>query len=312
MTYLDYLNKHFPIRKSDHEKHNFREYVLKELKNKGIESRVEETQDGKNKNLIIGDPLNAKAIFVAHYDTPARSLFPNIMIPKNSLLFYSYQFVPILFLLVVSFTLAYIFGIVILNDERAYILSFLVLYYSIFFLMMRGFKNPYNYNDNTSGVATILSIIDKLSRDELKNVAFILFDNEEKGKKGSLAYFKDYKDDMSDKFLLNFDCVGNGDNVIFIANKKAINMSEFELLKNSFSSNESYILHFTDYKKAQSNSDHKSFPCGVACVVCKKSKGSLLYTPHIHTPKDVMVDNGNIDYLSKNICQFIRKLKENL
>ena len=309
MTHLDYINKNFPTRKSDNEKHNFREYVLQELKKKGIEARVEETKGGNNKNVIIGDPINAKVIFTAHYDTPARSLFPNIMIPKNSLLFYTYQFVPVIFLLLVSFTLAYLWGIVIMNDERAYIISFLVLYYGIFFLMMRGFKNPNNYNDNTSGVATVLSVIDKLSHDEINNVAFILFDNEEKGKKGSLSYFKDHKDEMNEKFLLNFDCVGNGDNVIFVANKNAMSMNEFDILKKSFPTDEGYLLHFLNYKEAQSNSDHKSFPCGVACVVCKKTKGGLLYTPHIHTPQDVVVDNGNIDYLSKNTCQFVRKLK---
>ena len=230
------------------------------------------------------------------------------MIPKNSFVFYLYQFVPVIFLLVVSITLSYLLGIVIFNDEKVYIVSFLVFYYGIFFLMMRGFKNPVNYNDNTSGVATVLSIVDRLSSEELKEVAFILFDNEEKGKKGSAAYVKDHKESMNEKFMINFDCVANGDNIVFIAQKGAVESKEYKLLEKSFSKDEKYSLDFTTYKKAQSNSDHKNFNCGVACVACKKAKNGLLYTPYIHTPKDVVADNGNIDYLAKNIHQFIKNI----
>jgi hypothetical protein len=257
---------------------------------------------------VIGDPKNSKAVFVAHYDTPARSLFPNIMIPKNPLVFYAYQFVPIIFLLIVSLLLSYFIGVVLLNDTNAYILSFLIFYYGIFFLMMKVFKNPCNYNDNTSGVATVLEIIDSLSDDELKNVAFILFDNEEKGKKGSSAYFKDHKDYMADKFVVNFDCVANGDNLIFIAQKDAVDSGEFKNLECSFEKSDEFSLDFCAYKEANSNSDHKNFPKGVGVVACKRSKNGLLYTPYIHTSRDVVASDKNIKYLSQNIIRFIKRL----
>ena len=96
MTHLDYLNQNYPTRKTEQEKSDFRKYIVDGLAEKGIEAKVETTKDGKNKNLVIGNPTNAKAVFTAHYDTPAHSLFPNIMIPKNRLVFYLYQFVPCL------------------------------------------------------------------------------------------------------------------------------------------------------------------------------------------------------------------------
>lgn len=309
MTRLDYINQNYPARKSDAEKHAFRRYVLESLGEKGIDARVEETKDGKNKNVIIGDPTTAKAVFTAHYDTPASSIFPNIMIPKNKLVFYLYQFVPVTFLLVISLTLSYLIGIVILNDISAYTGAFLVLYYGLFFLGMRVFTNKNNHNDNTSGVATVLSIADNISEADLKNVAFILFDNEEKGKKGSAAYFKDHKEAMQDKFLVNFDCVGNGDNIIFIAQKGAADSKEYKLLSEVFDTCAGFELDFCTSKEGNSNSDHKNFPMGVACVACKKTKGGLLYTPYIHTHKDVVADNGNIDFLTKNTCIFLQKLQ---
>lgn len=308
MSYLDYINQNFPARRTDVEKRNFRQYVKENLEEKGIQVNIELTKDGKNNNIIAGDPSKAKAVFTAHYDTPARSIFPNIMIPKNRLVFYLYQFVPIIFLLVVSFAFADIVGNLIFKDMTAYLMSFLVAYYGLFFGIMRAFKNKNNHNDNTSGVATVLSIIDELSTDELKNCAFILFDNEEKGKKGSKAYYKDHKEEMSDKFLINFDCVGNGNNVLFIAQKDAVDSSEYKKLENSFAKNDKYNLEFLTHKQADSNSDHKNFPKGVACVVCKESKRGLLYTPNIHTEKDIVANNSNIEFLTKNSCIFIRNI----
>lgn len=306
MTHLDYLNKHYPTRKSAKEKEDFRTYIIQMLAKKGVAAKIEKTKDGNNDNIIIGDPTAAKSVFTSHYDTPARSLFPNIMMPKHRAIFYAYQFVPIVFLLFVSFTFAYLVGTLIFNDMRAYLLSFLVAYYGLFFGIMRVFKNKNNYNDNTSGIATVLSIIDGLSSEELNDVAFILFDNEEKGKKGSKAYYKDHREEMKDKFLINLDCVGNGNNVIFIAQKDAVDSNEYETLKNAFAKEDKFDVVFLTHKQADSNSDHKNFPKGVACVVCKKAKNGLLYTPNIHTPNDTVVDNANIDFLTKNILSFIR------
>ncbi len=309
MTHLDYLNKNYPTRKSEEEKERFRKYIVEILSDKGIEARVEQTRDGKNKNIVIGDPTNAKAVFTAHYDTPARSLFPNIMIPKNKFVFWSYQFVPVIFLLAVSLMLAYLIGMVWLKDDRAYMLSFLVIYYGVFFLMMKAFKNPNNYNDNTSGVATVLTIIDNLSLEELEGVAFILFDNEEKGKKGSAAYYMDHKDKMNDQFLVNFDCVGNGDHILFIARRLALATHQYKLLQVVFEDSGDFTVEFCSDKEGNSNSDHKNFYKGVGCVACKKTKSGLMYTPSIHTPRDIVANNGNIDFLTKNICNFVRKIR---
>ena len=308
MTRLDYLNKNYPVRKTESEKSRFRAYIIDDLKKRGIGARVETSKDGKNNNVVIGDPTSAKTVFTAHYDTPSRSIFPNIMIPKNRPIFYAYQFVPIIFLLIVSFAFAHLIGNVIFKDDGVYYISFMVAYYGLFFGIMRGFKNKYNYNDNTSGVATLLSILDELSGDELNDISFILFDNEEKGKKGSKAYSKDNCDKMKDRFLVNFDCVANGKNIIFIAEKGAVDSDKYKCLSSCFKSDGEYNVEFLTHQQAQSNSDHKNFPMGVACLACQKSKHGLLYTPNIHTHKDTVADNANIDYLAKNAVSFVRKM----
>ncbi len=312
MSHLDELNEKYPVRRTAEEKAAFRKHITEYVASKGGQGRTETTKNGKNENVVIGNPLTADIVFTAHYDTPGRSLFPNIMIPRNQVLFYAYQFVPVIVLLALTFLLTIIGGVIgalIMGyvEERLIFVLFLLFYYTIFYLMFFAFKNPKNYNDNTSGVATLLEIFDKLNSTQLQKTAFIFFDNEEKGKKGSKEYFADHKEQMKNKLLINFDCVGNGEHILFIAKKGAENLPVYQALQEVFRSEmgETYKIEFYPMKGSESNSDYKNFPCGVGCMACKKTKGGLLYADKIHTPKDVEVCDENITFISDKIVKYL-------
>lgn len=310
MTHLDYLNANYPMRRTKEQKAAFQKHVTESLQAKGITAKIEKTKDGKNENIVVGDPLTAKAVFTAHYDTPGRALFPNIMIPRNQALFWMYQFVPILVMVAIMFLVGIIAGVACILitgdiDERVALIAALLGYYIAFYFMFFAFSNKNNYNDNTSGVATLLSIIDKLSEEQLRETAFIFFDNEEKGKKGSKAYFADHKAEMASKLVINFDCVGHGNNIVFIAKPEAEKLAAYNVLCQSFPSANGFETAFYPKKGSQSNSDYLNFPCGVGCMACKKSKKGLLYTPYIHTKKDIVVDNANIEFLVDGATKFL-------
>lgn len=304
MSYLDEINQKHPKRRSDAEKGDFRKYVKEKMESRGIKVLDEATSDAKNTNIVIGDPANAKAVFTAHYDTPASSIFPNIMIPRNIFLFWIYQFVPIIVLLALSLGCGYLVSAIAGGNMGAFLLGYLVVYYALYILFFRSFSNKNNYNDNTSGVATVLSLIDKLSDSERENVAFILFDNEEKGKKGSKAYFRDHENEMCSKLIINFDCVGNGNNIIFISKKGAEESPYHDKLKEAFVSNESFNVLFYPTKLSESNSDYKSFPAGIGCMACKLGKLGMYYTPRIHTKFDTVADNSNIEFICDCAAKF--------
>ena len=308
MSILDSLIKDCPVRKSARQKESFRGFITDTLAKKNIEARVERTKNGKNDNIVIGNPEGAKAIFTAHYDTPCASLFPNIMIPRNLLLFWLYQFLPLIALVGISLLGGYLVGISVLGSYEAFLVCFLALYYSGYFLGFRTFENKNNANDNTSGVATVMSIIERLDDATLGSTAFILFDNEEKGKKGSKAYFADHADFMKDKLLINFDCVGVGEHIVFIAKPEAEAREEYRALYESFNDDGKYTVHFYGTRGSESNSDYKSFPLGVGCMACKSTKGGLLYTPDIHTSRDITASNDNINYIADGVCEFIRRI----
>ena len=175
-------------------------------------------------------------------------------------------------------------------------------------MALRTFTNKHNANDNTSGVATVLSMIEKLDKDALGRVAFILFDNEEKGLKGAKAYNNAHKAQMQDKLLINFDCVANGKNILFIAKPKAEGNPCYALVKESFNKTEDFNVEFYPLKGSVSNSDYKKFEQGVCCVACKRAKNGFLYTPYIHTAKDVVADSKNVEFLSDCATEYVNKL----
>ena len=81
--YLAFLNEKFPIRRSKEQKEEFIKYVKEEISGYNVDV---ETLEKEHNNILIGDVENAKVVFTAHYDTPATSIVPNLMLPKNKVL----------------------------------------------------------------------------------------------------------------------------------------------------------------------------------------------------------------------------------
>ena len=308
MTLLDFLNEKYPVRRTKEQKKAFQDFVLDKFVSGSKKAVIETTKDGKNENIIIGNPLTAKVVCTAHYDTPMSSLFPNLMLPRSTAAFILYQVLTVLPLIAIALIPTLIVNAIHPLSTQERLLMVLVLYYVSWYLMFLAFKNPKNHNDNTSGVSVVLSLAERLDEAKRNSVAFILFDNEEKGKKGSKAYFADHKEEMKDRVVLNFDCVGNGENFLFIAMEGAEQKAEYKLLKEHLESAAGYQTYFYPAKGSHSNSDHKNFPCGVGCEACKRTKGGIFYTPRIHTPRDIVADNANIEFLVSSVERYLRVL----
>ena len=301
--YLNHVNDLYPIRRKEEQKESFRKYVLEEAQKLGYDAKVEKIKE--HNNVVIGNPEKAKVIFTAHYDTPAASLLPNLMMPRNIILGYLYVFGYPIILSLLCLAIAY--GIVELSKlpfETTAII-FVVLYLGSFYLMTRTFVNKHNKNDNTSGVSTILSL---MSQNQGKEVAYILFDNEEKGLLGSKAYNKTHKEFLENKLVINLDCVGFGKNLIFISKKDALKHEYYELLKSSVLETNEYTVNFYGTKGSMSNSDYKNFKCGIGLMTCGKKKLVGFCTPRIHTKYDTLADVRNIEFITENLTNFINKI----
>jgi len=300
--YLSEINTLFPVRRSDEEKAKLYDYIRAEL---GEDRVNKETLEKKHNNIIIDDVSEARVVITAHYDTPAASLMPNFMMPANkvigTLIHLCYPLALAIFSLLLAFGLGWIFNL----GDTAPIFIYLVLYFGLYFCSTRLIANKNNKNDNTSGVATLLTIAGNISSEK---VAFILFDNEEKGLLGSKAYNKKYKRLMADKLVINFDCVGNGDQIIFIAKELVEKLPEYELLKTAATPEGGFEVHHLPFKKSLGNSDHKSFPCSVGVMAASKGKFIKFITGRIHTPRDTVADSKNVHFLTERMTEFIDQI----
>ncbi len=303
--YLEEIDSRFPVRNTDAQKEAFRVYAVNEALSSGYPART--VRNLTHNNVVIGNPQEASVVFTAHYDTPRRAVVPNLMIPLNPVLKYIYDFLPAIALLVLA-----IWGAAVIRDlsgldgaarRLVFVGSYLLIYFSLFLLLFRGPANRHNRNDNTSGTAAVLTLCRKLAGNS--KAAFILFDNEEKGKKGSKAYAREFPDIRTDRLVVNMDCVGNGNYWIASASEAAMNDPAFAALSEAL---EGISANVRSSRKTNLNSDQKSFEKGVGICACLHSRWIGFYTPRIHTRYDTAASSDNIRCLTDSLGAFAEKL----
>jgi hypothetical protein len=118
------------------DKTKFIEYVKQEV----TEYDIEIQQQKKTRNVVIGDIEKAKVVFSAHYDTPARSVIPNIMMPVNKVIYFGYTIVFAMIIVTVSMTLArHISGVLGIDNRQITILNLFGYLFCLFLFNDAGF-----------------------------------------------------------------------------------------------------------------------------------------------------------------------------
>ncbi len=289
----------YQVRKTKKQKTAFIEYVKQTAEHYGYEHKIEKGMFGV-RNIVIGNPDTAKVLYTAHYDTCARLPFPNFMTPKNFFIYLMYQFliVGVFFALLfgIGFLLGFSLAFLPISEEAAYgILSFFPLVSVLLcYLMVAGPANKNTANDNTSGVTTVLDIMKELPGDQRSKVAFVLFDLEEVGLIGSSSFASKHKSVKKNALVLNFDCVSDGETVLFAL--KRTTRKYAELLEKAFVSTSDIAVDIAP--SAFYPSDNAAFRGGIGVAALKKSKRfGILYMDRIHTKRDVVYREENIEFL---------------
>lgn len=291
----DIIKEKYIIRHTKKQKADFREFIVTELSEDGISAQV---QSGRQSgipvhNIIIGNADTAEYLITAHYDTPNTFLLPIVMFADSftlSLISQLIVFVPLVFLSVIA-------GI--FSGPAASLLVF----YGGMFLGMFAFTNKNNFNDNTSGVLTVLEILYSLTDEERKKCAFVLFDNEEKGLLGSAYLNRTLKNRKIP--VLNFDCVGDGDEIRMFYKKDAQDISRE--ISGLFDCNGSKTVK--SKRRSVRNilymSDDYNFPSGI-CFAAFRSSALGKYISRIHTNRDTICSEENISFIASAVTKFIR------
>ena len=299
------------IRKSYAQKSAFIQYVQSTAAKLGYQSRMEKGYLGA-RNVVVGDPDTAKVVYTAHYDTCAVMPFPNFITPKCIWLFLLYQIaVGILMVAIPSVLVTGIFfGLAACGIEADVLLLYdlwLILILAMCWLIMAGPANKHTANDNTSGVTTLLDTMTALPEELRGEVAFVFFDLEEMGLFGSAGFASKHKKVTKNTLVVNFDCVSDGNNILFVLRKGATLYTE--AIKTAFPSTEAFAVEVVS-KGAIYPSDQANFARGVGVAALKKTKGGLLYMDRIHTGRDTVYMEENIAYLTEGAVRLAESLSE--
>lgn len=299
---MDVLSQ-FPVRKTKKQKADFRAAVQSYLEDLDYQVTEEKGSSG-SRNVIIGDPEKAKYLVTAHYDTPARLPFPNFITPCSFLPFLGYQIIITALLFLPPIAVSAILSMLSLETHLASLFGNLLLLTECA-LMLVGPANSNNANDNTSGVVTVLEIARTLPENQRHKVCFVLFDLEEAGLVGSASYYKKHKKAAQNQLVLNLDCVGDGDHLMMFPTKtlKKDRKKLTSLYKAcGYFGRKSLLVHEKGFSYYPS--DQKHFPYGVGICALNKKKNTL-YLSRIHTPKDTVLDETNVNILRAAISSFI-------
>lgn len=298
----------FQIRKTKKQKTAFINYVSWLARQNGYKVDVEKGSLGA-RNIVVGDLENAKVVYTAHYDTCARLPFPNFITPKNFSLYLLYQLVLVVPLLAIMFLfeglmlwLSTLSDLVLLFFPPV----FMAFCFALVWLLLAGPANKHTANDNTSGVTTLIDIMTSVPLINKDKTAFVFFDLEEQGLIGSSSFKSKHKAVMREKLLINFDCVSDGENFIFAFRKQA--KEYVKLVEKAFVPDENVKAEFLT-KGVFYPSDQACFPCGVGVASLKKTKKhGILYMDRIHTNKDTVYREENIEYLRKGALRLIDEI----
>lgn len=310
-TTCDTLLSDYQIRKSGKQKQKFIQFVQDKCNELGLDCSVEK-KNGLfcNRNIVVGDIKTANIICTAHYDTCAVWPFPNFITPKNIFIFVFAQLFFLGIFCGVFIGISELLAYLIHGLHSSYIFYILLLGFCV--QLFAGFPNKHTANDNTSGVATLLSLMHNIPKEDRGKIAFVFFDNEEVGMIGSSHFKKLHKKIIADKFLINFDCVSDGNHFLFISKKKAIQSDIYPLFKNTLEEKGiEYGKHteFLSASRAIYPSDQILFGKSIGVAALKKSPIFGLYMDRVHTPKDVIFDRRNIEFLYNSITTFVSKIQ---
>ena len=292
------------MRKTRKQKTAFLEFMKGELPH----AVVEESGLFHSRNLIVGDLACAKVVLAAHYDTCAALPFPNLLMPKNILGTVLYALLLCIPVCLVSILLSTVAMLLTGCFWVTYLAVWLV-FVAILLLLFAGPPNPSTVNDNTSGVLMLCELMEQLDEEALAQTVFVFFDNEENGLLGSSQFRKKHKKEMERKLLINFDCISDGDHILLMLSKKA-RLAYGGLFQEAFKEEGDKKVRLEKSATTLYPSDQMGFPVHAGVAAFRRNRLFGLYLGRIHTKRDTVLDENNIECIFGGMRRFLKLVGE--
>ena len=297
-TPMDVLRE-FPVRKTGRQKSRFLEAVQSYGAHLGYRTTIESGAKG-TRNVVLGDPETARFLITAHYDTPAMLWCPNLTMPCNAVMNALCQLLNFLVLMLPAVIVGG--GVLYLTEKPLYgALAMLAAVIATIFLMAFGIPNPRNANDNTSGVIALMEIAASMPKNLRNRVCFVLFDKEQVAMLGSAAHRRKHPTASKIQTVVNLNCVGDGDTIMFFPNKAMAENVNLLCLERACG-NKTVKIHRKGW--ASCVSDHVGFERGVGVMALRRGKLGY-WLGRIRTIRDKNLEYTNVNILRACLITYI-------
>ena len=297
-TPMDVLRE-FPVRKTGRQKSRFLEAVQSYGAHLGYRTTIESSAKG-TRNVVLGDPETARFLITAHYDTPAMLWCPNLTMPCNAVMNALCQLLNFLVLMLPAVIVGG--GVLYLTEKPLYgALAMLAAVIATIFLMAFGIPNPRNANDNTSGVIALLEIATSMPKNLRNRVCFVLFDKEQVAMLGSAAHRRKHPTASKIQTVVNLNCVGDGDTIMFFPNKAMAEDVNLLCLERACG-DKTVKVHRKGW--ASCVSDHVGFERGVGVMALRRGKLGY-WLGRTRTIRDKNLEYTNVNILRACLITYI-------
>lgn len=310
--YLHTIGRRFPVRFTPEQKRAFEAAALASAKKAGWDAHIGELpkKQSAHRNIIIGDPSSARVLITSHYDTPARSLFPDTRRPRNPFLFLLRTVGEVLLLLAASFAAALLVSRLVTLDRAYFLLLTVLVYFALMFFCFRFRPNPVSANGADSGAAAVLEVMEALPEDARHKAAFILFDDGDGSLRGSKAWAQQHPDIAWTIPAVDLSCVGYGTKMLFAAKRAVACHPDIAALQDAARPKYGFEPRFCRAFPLAPRTDAGNLPLSVAVCACRTTRAGGAYIPFLRTPRDTIAEGANIGWLTDVLVRWVAALPE--
>lgn len=294
-NFAQQIQTKYPLRRKAQEKEKMRIYLMGQSRALGYDAQLVNRR--RAVNVVVGDVEKAKVVLTASYDTSLREILPQFIAPTRPATYLLYQAMTpvlmLLFSLIVSFALTFT-----INRPTMTLPLFIALLVGMLLYLRFGPSETRTANDNTSGVAALLSVMESLTPRHRGAAAFVFLDTS-----GGKELKKTYPS-LAEKVVINVDCVGCGDEILLLPNKYARwNGDLLDMLTECFENTENKTCFLKTNGLVYYPSENRAFRYNLAVCACKKVAGFGRFVKQLSGE----IDEENIDVVRKGLVKLIEK-----
>ena len=268
MDYFKEIHTRFPVRRTAAQKEAFRAWLETVCAGNGCPLRREENGRLKHMQLVAGDPEHAALMLTCHYDTPARSLLPDISFGQNLAAFALWTLAQVL-LYMIPAALGFLAAAALTGSGRLALGLFLVIYLAELTFSLWGPARAHSLPQDAA-LAAMLTVMERLPQPVRERTAFLFTDGGESGWQGAKAWCKANPMPAYTRLTVEIGPLGLGSRLLMPESALARKCTGYQTLRRALEENGAMETVSLSSKRCFLRGGDRAFKCGIGLYSCKR------------------------------------------